>query len=142
MSQRRERCDKCKWWVEYPPNSDGIHYHIFEDNDATGHCHRFPPKHNMIMQIAASSEVDEAGDPERLPEYNYDWAWPATVSGDFCGEFAPRDVDAVPKSLEVGVDELRSRIANLQAEDKALRVLLRSAIAKERTRDRLNRKKL
>lgn len=88
MSERPERCDKCRWWDKYDTDAGEWHFDVYERGDATGHCRRYPPSPSIVQQVADSSHVGE-GDIGR-PDCNLDWAWPATVSGDFCGEFTPR----------------------------------------------------
>ena len=88
MTARSPRCDGCKWWVPYRKD-DGYSLAFFdvrENGDATGLCHRYPPASNVIQQISDSRGMDH--DDVEYPEFNFQWCWPATLSSDFCGEFA------------------------------------------------------
>ena len=102
MCERIERCDKCKWWVPFTEEEGygSEFFNVREHGDATGLCHRSPPVQRAAQSTAtgirlsrdARSSGDDA-DELYYPDFNFDWHWPATVSSDFCGEFAP----AVPQ---------------------------------------------
>jgi len=73
MSERMERCDKCKWWE------------IFEDTGTlsdNGTCHRYPP-----MCVGELTDMVRYGDGS---EEAY-WHQPQTYRDGFCGEFTPKD---------------------------------------------------
>lgn len=67
--ERKERCDRCYWWVlEWPPS-------------LVGECRRHPPK---ITGNTNAVQLDN-GDVSSLCEY------PATHADWFCGEFKPQE---------------------------------------------------
>lgn len=67
--ERKERCDKCKWWE----------VGMFLDGNR---CFRYPP------QITSSKAVAS------LPDSFFVSSFPITTANDFYSEFTPKDKPA------------------------------------------------
>lgn len=79
MSERKERCETCRWWDS---EGDGAYYRDETDtSDVPGQCSRFPPQFVAFPQ-------DE--DPKELPRCCHShifWQQPITQHHDWCGEW-------------------------------------------------------
>jgi len=88
MSERKERCDKCKWWELRNAHADNTPY-----NDETeGNCRRYPPTFNLgVLQDFLEDLPKELCEPIEASDESYMWQHPAMRGCAFCGEFTPKD---------------------------------------------------
>jgi hypothetical protein len=95
MSERRERCDRCRFWERAPEDS------LFEAEDdlidpgtglvVVGTCQRYPPS---LDTVALSEERGWRLEQTKEEEYDLPTSgalsatvYPVTAEGDWCGEF-------------------------------------------------------
>ena len=138
MSERPERCGTCKLWDsrEFPSQEGQV-------------CHSYCRCHSpsLVVGIAEPTFRAICGTP---PDYHIEdrvfedadtAMWPKTREWDWCGEWRPKDGEegepfcAVDFLDNLPYEKLRDRLDKMQGEEKALRTLLRSARAREKSND-------
>ena len=89
MIERKERCDKCKWWDKMDD----------EGEDSTGFCLRYPPtisdaQLTMLSLFLASHPDWQVRWEQSLEEVRTLSVsnWPVTVAQHFCGEFTSKPI--------------------------------------------------
>jgi len=100
MSERKERCETCKWW------KCTVDQAIEEGEDMHGTCRRYPPSLSDALLLLCSMSV--AGPPivsgtfantdtttawengqRTVYEYASHYVFPLTLQSDWCGEWEP-----------------------------------------------------
>ena len=113
----KRACVNCLFWESF----DG------GDPNSPGWCYRYPPTN--------SQDDKEELDREQR---DLDW-WPRVESFNWCGEWRAKDVTILGTGItakeimdNLDVSDIRRRLGEIEGEQKALRVLLRSAIQRSR----------
>jgi hypothetical protein len=100
MSERVERCETCRFWVNNPISASGAPDVVFlgypgADADGyvrAGECHRRAPQ-----TVSGSIQLSNGEPAESWPD-NAQGIWPLTMPLDWCGDFQP----ATPTKAEEG----------------------------------------